>query len=398
MEQALSGVKVVDLTHYIAGPYCTKLLADFGAEVVKVERPGVGDGARRLGPFPGDEPHPEKSGLFLYLNTSKLGITLDLKTRRGVSILKELVREADILVESFSPRVMPSLGLDYTTLEKVNPRLVMTSISSFGQAGPYRDYAATEIVADAMGGWMSIIGEPARQPLKPGGSQAQFVAGLMAAVATMTAFHAQQVTGVGQHVDVSVMDAVLYIQMNITQVWAYYRRLVKRAGNIVQPPPGSVLPCRDGYIGVIAVTNSQWHALADWMGMPELKTDPRFRTRLDRMENLDELNAVLISWTLQHDAAELFEEAQRRRIPFAIPATSEMLLASPHLRERGYFVEVEHPVAGRLTYPGAQFRLDDLPHRLGPAPTLGQHNEEVLCRRLGYSREDLVTLSEEGVI
>jgi CoA:oxalate CoA-transferase len=398
VEQALSGVRVLDVTHHIAGPYCTKLLADYGAEVVKVERPGIGDGTRRIGPFYEDDPHPEKSGLFLYLNTNKRGITLNLKSETGAIIFRELVANADILVENFSPRVMPSLGLDYESLEKINPGLVMTSISNFGQTGPYRDYKATEIVTDAMGGWMSIIGHPDREPLKPGGKQAQFVSGLFGGVGTMTALHCRELTGIGQHVDISMMDAVLYIQMNITQYYSYHERVAGRIGNMVLPPPGSILPCRDGYIGAIAVTNSQWQSLCEWMGKPELARDERFLTRIHRAENVDELNANLIPWLLQYDQEELLSEAQRRRIPFGIPASTEMLLGSRHLNGRGYFVDVEHPVTGKVRYPGAQFKLGNLPYELKPAPLLGEHNEEIYCHRLHYSKKDLAKLREMGVI
>ena len=396
-EQALSGVRVLDLTHYIAGPYCTKLLADYGAEVIKIEKPGVGDGARRIGPFYKDDPHPEKSGLFLYLNTNKLGITLNLKSVTGLNIFKQLVKDVDIVVENFSPRVMPSLGLSYENLEKLNPRLIMTSISNFGQSGPYRDYKASEIVADAMGGWMNIIGHPEREPLKPGGNQAQFVAGLFGAVATMTALYYQEMTGIGQHIDISIMEAVLYIQMNITQLYSYNKEIRKRAGNVVWPPPGSILPCQDGYIGAIAVTTAQWQTLCHWMGMPELIEDPRFATAVDRAEHLDELNAILISWLVGHSQDELYHEAQRRRLPFAPPASAKMLLESEHLKERGYFVEVEHPYTGETCYPGAQFTMGNLPYRLRRAPLLGEHNEQVYAR-LGYSRDDLIRLREQGVI
>lgn len=398
MEKALSGVRVLDLTHHIAGPYCTKLLADYGAEVIKVERPGCGDAARRMPPFFGDDPHPEKSGLFLYLNTSKRGVTLDLKAEAGRRILLELARDADILVESFSPRVMPALGLDYGTLEQVNPALVMTSISNFGQTGPYRDFAMTEIVADAMGGWMMIVGHPDREPLKPGGNQAQFVTGLMAGVGTMTAYHGCEVAGVGQHVDISIMESVLYIQMNITQTFAYHDRITRRLGNMVLPVPGSIMPCRDGYIGAIAVTTSQWRSLCDLMGMPELKDDPRFQSRVARGEHWEDMQAVLIPWLLEHDAEELLDAAQQRRIPFGIPASAARLLGSRHLNERGYFVEVDHPATGKVKYPGAQFRIGDMPYELKRAPLLGEHNEDIYCKRLGYSREDLRRLREQGVI
>ena len=398
MEQALAGIKVLDLTHYIAGPYCTKMLADYGAEVIKIEKPGGGDGARMMAPFFGDDPHPEKSGLFLYLNTSKRGVTLNLKSVTGVQIFRELVKDADVLVENFSPRVMPGLGLSYESLEKMNPRLVMTSISSFGQSGPYRDYKATEIVADAMGGWSTVIGHTEREPLKPGGNQAQFVAGMLGATGTMAAFYGQETAGVGQHLDISIMDAVLYIQMNITSMYSYDQVIRKRYGSRVWPAPGGILPCRDGYIGAITVTAEKWPVLCQWMGMPELIEDPRFRTATERSENVDELDAIMISWLVQYDADELFREAQKRGLPFGVPASAKMLVESPHLNERGYFVEVDHPVTGRVRYPGAQVKMGNLPYELKRAPLLGEHNEEIYCRRLGYSKNDLVRLREQGVI
>ncbi len=397
-EKALTGVKVLDLTHYIAGPYCTKMMADYGAEVIKIEKPGSGDEARRLGPFLGDAPHPEKSGLFLYLNTNKKGITLNLKSETGRNIFRDLVKGSDILVENFSPRVMPGLGLDYERLEKTNPKLVMTSISNFGQAGPYRNYKMTEIVADAMGGWSMIIGHPDREPLKPGGNQAQFVAGLFGSIASASAFYGRELTGAGQHIDISIMDAVLYIQMNLTSVYSYDGTITRRYGNRVAPFPSGILPCKDGYIGVITVTAQKWPALCEWMGMPELVDDPRFRTATDRAEHIDELDAIIISWLMEHETEELFREGQKRGLPFGIPASSRMLLDSRHLKERGYFVEVDHPMTGKIRYPGAQVKMGDLPYELKRAPLLGEHNEEIYGKRLGYSKDDLVRLREQGVI
>ena len=249
MEQAFTDVRVVDLTHYVAGPYCTKLLADYGAEVVKVERPGTGDGARRMFPFWGDDPHPEKSGLFLHLNTNKKGVTLDLKTPTGVEILKQLVKDADILVENFEPRVMPGLGLDYDTLATVNPRLVMTSISNFGQTGPYRDLKAGELVIFGMGPHMFVEGEPEREPLKYPGYKAQYMAGTNAAVAAMAALFGSSASGQGQHVDVSIMESLCGPPEGAAALMSYAfsgrdpeRPGYRRAGG----SPWGVYRCKDG--------------------------------------------------------------------------------------------------------------------------------------------------------
>ncbi|MFC1868936.1 CaiB/BaiF CoA transferase family protein, partial [Thermodesulfobacteriota bacterium] len=209
MEQPLSGVKILDLTGYIAGPYCTKLLADYGADVIKVENPDGGDPARKLGPFFNDEPHPEKSGLFLYLNTNKRGITLNLETETGRRIFNELAEHADILVESFSPRVMPSLGLGYENMGKINPGLVMTSISDFGQTGPYRDFKGSELIYQGYGGPMYLTGTDEGGPLKRGGNIIQYQVGSVAAVATMVAFYGAEMTGRGDHVDIDASRAEL---------------------------------------------------------------------------------------------------------------------------------------------------------------------------------------------
>ncbi len=398
MEQVLSGIKVLDLTRYIAGPYCTKMLADYGADVIKIEKPGEGDPGRRLSPFYKDDPHPENSGLFMYLNTNKKSITLNLKEESGKTIFKQLLTDVDIVVENFSPRVMPSLGLEYETLEKINPRLVMTSISNFGQVGPYRDFKATEIVLDGMGGWSTIIGHPDREPLKPGGYQSQFVAGLFGAIATVTGYYGAVLSHVGQHIDLSIMDAVLFIQMNLTSIYTYDNIIRKRYGNRVGPFPSGILPCKDGYIGAITVTAEKWPILCDWMGMPELVNDPRFVTATARAQNIDALDAIMISWLIEHDRDELFREAQKRGLPFAIPANAPMILESKHLTERGYFVDVNHPSTGKIKYPSAQIKLGDTPYRLNRAPLLGEHNEAVYCEILGFKKDDLVRMHETGVI
>ncbi len=398
MEQVLTGVKVLDLTNYIAGPYCTKMLADYGAEVIKIEKPGEGDGARKLTPFYKDNPHPEKSGFFMYLNTNKKGITLNLKSETGRKILKQLIKETDILVENYSPRVMPSLGLDYETLEKINPRLVMVSISNFGQTGPYRDYKATEIVEDAMGGWSMIIGHPDREPMKPGGNQSQFVTGLFGAIASVSAYYGQLISGIGQQIDLSIQDAVLFIQMFPTSTFEYDKTIRRRYGNRVGPFPSGILPCKDGYIGAITVVGQKWPILCEWMGMPELADDPRFATVGARAINIDELDAIMISWLIEHTQDELFREGQKRGLPFAIPSSAQMLLESKHLNARGYFIDVDHPMTGKIKYPGAQIQMGELPFTLKRAPLLGEHNEEILCGRLGYGKEDLLRLREMGVI
>jgi CoA:oxalate CoA-transferase len=405
LEQALSGVKIIDLTWHIAGPYCTKLLADYGADVIKVERPGKGDPARTMGPFLKDDPHPEKSGLFLHLNTNKKGITLNLKTLTGKKILKELVKDADILVESFRPHVMPGLGLDYETLKKINPRLLMVSISSFGQTGPYREFKATEIVEYAMGGEMYSTGIAGREPLKLGGNVGQYQAGTVAAVATMGALFAAESQGSGQHVDVSIME---------TQAGSADRRAIYIMGYICAgvittrwPPPREavrmlimpqgVYPCKDGFVNTLSLPQ-WWPRYIEALGMPELKDDPRFQN-IFSMEAGMEFDAIWYSWLADHGKQELFDIFLKCKIASAPVNSPEDLLNNVQLKAREYFVEIDHPITGRVTYPGAPVKLAESPWKIRyPAPLLGQHNEEIYCGQLGYTREDMVKLREGRII
>ena len=402
MEQVLSDVRVLDLTHYVAGPYCTKLLADYGADVIKVERPGTGDGARRMGPFPDDDPHPEKSGLFLHLNTNKKGITLNLKTRTGIDIFKDLVKDVDILVENFEPRVMPGLGLDYEALEKINPRLVMTSISNFGQTGPYRDYKATELIIFAMGPHMITEGSPGREPLRFPGYKAQYLAGTHAATATMGALFGSRATGAGQQVDISIMECLCAPPEGAARLMNYVFSgdNLERAGHRREGAyPYGYYRCKDGIILIYGIVPAFWPRIAAWMGMPELLEDPRFSTPLARPLHHGDFDAILMPWLLEHTQQELVRSAQAHRIPVTPVYTIDEVLRDPQFNARGFFVKIEHPLAGKITYPGVPFKLPEAssqPQR--PAPLLGQHNHEVFCGRLGYTAGELVRLSEGGVI
>lgn len=400
-EPALSGIKVIDLTQNTAGPYCTKLLAGLGAEVIKVEKPGSGDGARRVGPFFEDDPHPEKSTLFLYLNTNKKSVTLNLKTATGAHLFKELVRQADVVVESFSPRVMSSLGLGYEALREVKADLLMTSISNFGQTGPYRDYFLTELSALAVGGLLFITGDPGREPLMIGAQLAQYITGLHASMATMMAIHHWDDKGVGQHVDVSVMESVASI-LDVTPMWASYMNTVRpRAGNRhTGGYPFSILFCRDGYVGIIAASPKHWETFCkSILKRPELISDPRFASSHARLQNADELDAIMLEWTMEHDKEEIYHMGQAAGLPFGYVATFEDIFKSPQFKFRNFFEEVDHPFVGKVIYPGRPFRMSEAPwESLARPPLLGEHNEEVYGGRLGLTKEDLVKLRESNVI
>jgi len=403
MPEALSDLTVIDLTHSIAGPYCTKLLADYGAEVIKIERPDGGDPARRMGPFFHDDPDPEKSGPFLHLNTNKRSITLNLKSKRGVKIFKELVKNADILVENFSPRVMPGLGLSYETLEEINPKLVMTSISNFGQTGPYRDYKAQDIVMYAMGHSMNSTGLADREPLKMAGNLMQYQAGNLAATATMVGIFGSRFQGIGQHIDISIFETQMGSMDRrrtflLTYQYSGFILTRREAGVVLGILPNGILPCKDGYVQ-LATLPQWWPRLVRMLGKPELHEQfPDLEDLLDE-ERKPEFDAIFLPWLMERTKQEIMEAAQAVRLPITAMNTTADLLKDRHFKEREYFVEIDHPQTGKATYPGAPFKMMETPWKVRrPAPLLGEHNEEIYCDKLGYSKEDLVRLRQLGVI
>ena len=411
--QALSDIKVLDFTQHVAGPYCTKLMADQGADVIKVERPGAGDLARRLGPFPGDVPHPEKSGLFLHLNTNKRGVTLDLATAAGRNIALQLAAEADVVVESFRPGTMASFGLDYQSLKAlkalkasnaVNPNLVMTSISNFGQTGTYRDFRGSDIIFYAMGGEMTGTGLAEREPVKLGQNVILYQAGATASVATMGAIFLafDPDDCLGQHVDVSIMETqVGSIDRRMTALIAYQYtgETSSREHYGGTSYPNGIYPCEDGYFA-LAGSRVYFPRAVRMLGSPEALQDPKWYTPQAQSdpELKEEFEQMFYPWILSRSKQQAWEAAQEARVLSAPLNTMEDLANEPFFNGRGVFAQVEHPQAGRLKQPGRPFIMGESPWALRrPAPLLGQHNQEVLTG-LGYTNEDVLCLRQMGVI
>jgi crotonobetainyl-CoA:carnitine CoA-transferase CaiB-like acyl-CoA transferase len=350
-------------------------------------------------PFFHDEPETEKSLLFLYLNTSKRSITLNLKSQGGQAIVKELVRDSDVLVENFSPRVMPSLGLDYGALREINPGLVMASISNFGQTGPYRDYKASEIVEYALGGLMYIFGAYDREPLKHAFNQAQFKAGTNTASAVLMALYHQRLTGQGQHVDLSIQESIASGLRDVTNNYTYFggvrRRQPNHSGDLTRLRATS-----DGYIlpnpGVSARVN--WGAVVELLDAPELD-DERFSNASERLANAEELGEILDQVFESKKKQEMFYAAHQQRFIFGVIDSPEEVLDNPQFEARKYFVDLEHPEMGSIKFPGAPFLMSGTPWEARQAaPTLGQHSQEVLRDRLGYSEPEIAQLRTMEVI
>ena len=400
-ESALSDVKVLDFTHYVAGPYCTKLLADYGAEVLKIERPHSGDGARRLGPFPDDVPHPEKSGTFLHLNTNKRGMTLDLKTEAARNIVLDLVRDVDIVVESFRPGAMSRFGLDYHALKSVNPALVMTSISNFGQTGPYRDYKGSEIILYGMGGDMYSTGLEDREPIKLGGNVGLYQAGAIAAVATMGGLFASRFQDIGQHIDVSIMETHLgSIDRRMSNLLGHqYTGEIAPRGPLGASITSKAFPCQDGYLEA-TIGRGYINRVVGLLRGDGYFEDPKWDSAdtYTQPELQAEAEDYFLEWALERTKLEAWQTTQEARVLSAPLNTMGDLSNDPNLNQRGAFAHIDHPVAGQLKYPGRPFILNESPWSVRhPAPLLGQHTDEVL-ERLDYSRAEIARLRQQGVI
>jgi len=401
MMEALEGIQVVEFGQFISAAFCARLLADFGAEVIKVEPPG-GDKARRHGPFPGDVPHPERSGLFLFLNTNKKGITLDASSPTGRQLLLRLLAGADILVSDYPPPRMEEWGLTYERLREVNPRLIMTTITPYGWTGPYRNYKAYDINIGAVGGVTVAAGRPDREPLNHPLNQSHYQGGIQGAIATMLALFAREVTGRGQHVDLSEAEAwhTFHLGSNLV-TYLFSNRVRRRAGHRTETfYPYCILPCKDGYFCLIAMQMREWERFLHMIGDPEWAQNPRYQDRAAMGEEYpDEVDALLLPWLMAHTKEEIFRLCQEHKVPFGPVRTVDELVHDPHLNARGFFVEVEHKEAGRLKYPWVPYRFSRTPARLPrPAPLLGEHNEEVYLGRLGLSREELARLGRAGII
>jgi len=397
MNKALGNITVFDASEQISGAYCTKLLSGFGAEVIKVEKPGEGDRARKAGPFPANLPHPEKSALFLYLNTRKKSITLNLNCQTGKEIFQHLVKKADVLVENFHPGDKAKIGLDFKRLLKIQPALIMASITPFGQTGPYRDYKATSMTSYAMGGQMYVCGDADREPLFCGSSQPEYIAGLYGFVGIMAALHARRQTGKGQYLDISVMECMASSHQ-FTLTWPEYSgNLLKRPGWPGSLHPMNVYPCKDGYV-VLRIATMEIGFLSVLLSKPELTDDHRFKTDENRFEHLSELDALVTESVAQLNKNDVFLRAGQWRELSGYVATPEDLLNDPHYRERYFWSDIDHPYAGKLIYPGAPFKMTKTPWIVDRAPLLGEHNEEVYMNWLNYTHEDLVRMKASGVI
>lgn len=398
----LSPYKVIEVADE-KGVYCGKLLAELGADTIKVEKPG-GDETRWVPPFAGDDPHPEKGFFFLYYNQNKRGITLNLECRDGQEIFKKLVRSADVVVETLPPGHMNSLGIGYSALNELNPRLIMTSITGFGQSGPYKDYKVTELISFAMGA-MFQCGEPAWPPCVSPIMLSLHCTAIHAALATMIALRHRAITGEGQHVDIAIHDVTATsIGEGMATRWLNFEELSIRQGSQHLTAPSAIYPCKDGHVyitGGMVPGNApgSWPAFVEWIGSPDVFKEPVWEDPMFRRENVDVINPYIIEHTMKYTKAEIYKEGQAKHFPVSPVQTPADFINSPQTKALGFFTEVDHPVIGKQIYPGPPYKLA-VPWEIvkRPAPLIGQHNLEIYCGELGFSKEEVSLMRASGVI
>jgi crotonobetainyl-CoA:carnitine CoA-transferase CaiB-like acyl-CoA transferase len=399
----LTALRIVEYSTSIAAAATGKILADLGAELIKVEPPRTGDPARYHGPFPNDLPDPERSGLVLCLNTNKRGITLDPTRSTGRELLHHLLAEADVFLHNWSPAQAEKLGLEYEQLRQRHASLIITAVTPYGSTGPYADYQGTDITACGAGGVSVGTGFPDRPPLTLPLALGAHFASVAASAATLIATFGRDVTGRGQFVDVSETDVLAILLAGYGIPTYIYRGVTGiRAGRHMSLGlyPNAVFECQDGFVCIDCPQLAQWNRLLEVIGNPPWVNEPRYRDRRQITEEYPhEVDALMAPWLRAQDKGTIFGQTQAQRIPTGPVNTMRDVVEDAHLRDRHYFVSVERYDTGPLTYPGAPYRFSQSPwavHR--PAPHLGEHNEEIYGGRLGVSRAERLFLWQTGII
>jgi crotonobetainyl-CoA:carnitine CoA-transferase CaiB-like acyl-CoA transferase len=401
MKRALDDLRVIEYAEMMSGPMCGKMLSDMGAKVVKIEPPGRGDHARHLPPFAGGIPHPERSGMFLYLNTGKKSMTLDPSTPSGAAIFKRLISAADIVIENHPPGFLASIGLEYSVLQQLNPRLILASITPFGQHGPYRDWKGSDLIEWAMSlaGYNTptlVDDEENENPLRAPGHAAEMMGAANAAAALMCALFHRDATGEGQWIDAPCWQGTVNTAKIEMAVYSYFGIPFSRLRG-KQPAGLEPLPCRDGYVYTLWAADSHFTALKTLLGNPPFLDSELFDTLAGRQANDDALRMLIREELLKYHMEYLVTEGQKLGLTIGPVYTVAQAANHPHLAARNAFVEIEHPVAGRFRYPQHLVSLTETPPVPLRAPMLGEHSEEVLSG-LGISREEQQTLRATGVI
>ena len=393
MEKLLEGVRVLDLGRYIACPYCGLLLAGMGAEVIRLERPG-------------GEPElvlPFKFDGWNYFSVlyaaGKKGITLDLTQEKGREIFKELVRRCDVVLENFSVDAAKAIGLEYEVLKEVNPRIIFVAITGFGQYGPYAHRVSFDPVAQAMSGAMSITGFPGDPPLRSGVNFVDYGTALHATLGTISALYHRERTGVGQMVDVSLLDTAVSFMGGNFALYKVFDWIRPQLGNSAHFTASDCFRAKDGWVYISIITDRPWRRLTEAMGREDLASDPRFATDNDRYENQELLYPIISRWVEERTVDEVVAVLEEMQIPCGRVNTIPEAFDDPHVRARRMIVDIDYPVIGKVPLTGFPIKFSETPGEIeGRGPLTGEHNQEIYCGLLGFSSEKLAELQEEGII
>ncbi len=396
MAGPLEGIRVVDLTRILAGPYCTMMLGDMGAEIIKVENPDGGDDTRSWGP-------PFLNGVstyFISINRNKKSLTLNLKDERGKELLRDLIRKSDIMVENFRPGTLDKLGFSWEEIHRINPAMIFASLSGFGQTGPRKSEPGFDVVIQGEGGLMSITGEPDGPPNKVGASVADITAGMLAAQGILLSLYHREKTGVGQMVDVSMLDGqVALLTYHANGYFATGKIPPRRGNKHPSITPYETYSCKDGYFNLGVGNDSLWRRFCDAMGLGEIKEDPKFAVNKDRVDNRLELQEILDAIFAEKTVEETLDGLRGAGVPCGPINNLAQVLSEPQVLAREMVVDVDVPVAGPTKVTGVPIKLSETPGSVRtPPPTLGQHTEEVLESVLGMDEAQRNALRQEGVV
>ena len=395
-KSALGGIRVIDMTRVLAGPYCTLLLGDMGAEIIKIEVPGHGDDSRKYPPFIGTE-----SAYFMNLNRNKKSLTLNLKAPEGKNVFLDLVKRSDVLIENFRPGTLDDLGVGYEKLKTINPNLVYSSISGFGQSGPCKDLPGYDIIGQAMGGIMSVTGWPETPPSRTGTAIADILAGLCACIGILSSLIAVRNGCTGQKVDIALVDSVVSAMETIIQIYLVEKRIPQRTGNRYEfIYPYDTFKAKDGWVVIAVGNNKLWEVFCDAIGTNHLLDDQKFKDNYDRVKAHVEVKRIVEEWTGPRTVKEVVDFLLSKTIPCAPLYTVKEVVEDPHIADaRRMIREVEHPVAGRIKVVGSPINLSETPAEVYfPAPMLGQHSSDVLKNILNYSEDKIDALKRGKII
>lgn len=393
---ALDGLRVLDLTRVLAGPFAGMIMADMGANVIKVEEPEKGADERHMGPFQNGE-----SAYFMNLNRNKRSITINLKSPKGKDVFKELVKNADVVLENFRPGTMEKLGLGYEELKKVNPGIIYAAVSGFGHYGPYKDRPGYDIIAQAMSGLMSTTGWPGGEPTRTGTAMGDVLAGLSVVIGILSAIYNRSVTGLGQKVDVALVDSSVASLEIINMIYLVEKRIPQRIGNRYESTyPYDSFKAADGSLVIGTANDKLWQLLCKIMNRPDLAAKEEWARVRDRVQDSAAVKVEVEKWTSQHKVADLVDMLLEGGVPAAPINNIEQVVNDPHIAgAREMFVDIEHPKAGKLKITGSHIKLSDTPPTIRvPSPGLGEHNAEVLNELLGLAADEVAKLKSEGAI